>query len=150
MPKRSSDGTRTQTAGHPVAVGLREFVSVDGGLEAALCEARGLGAALIAVHPYSLESAFESIRGTAWFAETPDRAVELVDRFELFNREERFHWVAERELPFVATGDFHLPEHLFTRKTLLTCECTEGAIIERVRSSTPCALMRIGTARVAA
>ncbi len=27
-------------AGHAVAVGLRKFVSVDGGLEAALCEAR--------------------------------------------------------------------------------------------------------------
>ena len=74
----------------------------------------------------------------------------MVDRFELFNREERFHWVAERELPFVATGDFHVPEHLSTWKTLLTCERTESAVVERLRSSTPCALMRIGTARVAA
>jgi predicted metal-dependent phosphoesterase TrpH len=137
-------------AGHAVAVGLREFVSVDGGLEAALCDARDLGAALIAVHPYPLESASESIRGTAWFAENPDRAAEVVDRFELFNRNERFHWVAEQELPFVATGDFHVPEHLFTWKTLLTCECTEGAVVERLRSSAPCALMRITAGRIAA
>jgi len=137
-------------AGHAVAVGLHEFVPVDGGLEAALAEARGLGAALIAVHPYSLEAASESIRGTAWFSQNPERALEVVDRFELFNREERFHWVAERELPFVATGDFHLPDHLFTWKTLLTCERTEAAVIDRLRSSAPCALMRITAGRIAA
>ena len=50
-------------AGHAVAVWLPEFVSVDGKLEAALSEARDLRAALIAVHPYSVESASESIRG---------------------------------------------------------------------------------------
>jgi 3',5'-nucleoside bisphosphate phosphatase len=137
-------------SGHAVAIGLHEFVSVDGGLEAALREARELGAALIGVHPYSLESASESIRGTAWFAENAERAAEVVDRFELFNREERFHWVAERELPFVATGDFHVPEHLFTWKTLLTCERTERAVVDRLRSSAPCALMRITASRVAA
>ena len=137
-------------AGHAVAVGLREFVSVDTGLEAALRDARQLGAALIAVHPYTLESAAESIRGTAWFAENPERAAEVVDRFELFNREESFHWVAERRLPFVATGDFHAPEHLFTWKTLLTCERTEEAVVDRLLSSAPCALMRITAGRMAA
>ena len=137
-------------AGHAVAVGLREFVSVDGGLETALHDARESGAALIGVHPYSSEAASESVRGTAWFAENQERAAEVVDRFELFNRDERFHWVAERELPFVATGDFHVPEHLFTWKTLLTCERTEEAVVERLRSSAACALMRITAGRIAA
>jgi hypothetical protein len=62
----------------------------------------------------------------------------------------RYHWVAERALPFVATGDFHSPEHLFTWKTLLTCERTERAVVDRLRSSAPCALMRITASRVAA
>jgi hypothetical protein len=61
-----------------------------------------------------------------------------------------FHWVAERRLPFVATGDFHAPEHLFTWKTLLTCERTEEAVVDRLRSSAPCALMRITAGRMAA
>jgi predicted metal-dependent phosphoesterase TrpH len=137
-------------AGHALAVGLREFVSVDGGLEAALREALDLGAALIGVHPYSLEAASESIRVTAWFAEHAERAAEVVDRFELFNREESFPWVAERKLPFVATGDFHAPEHLLTWKTLLTCKGTEDAVVDRLRSSAPCALMRITAGRIAA
>jgi len=137
-------------AGHAVAVGLREFVSVDGGLEAALGDARAAGAALIAVHPYSLEAASASIRGTAWFADNPERAAEVVDRFELFNREEGFDWVAQRRLRFVATGDFHVPEHLFSWKTLLACDRDERAVIEKLRSGDSCALMRIAARRIAA
>jgi hypothetical protein len=41
-------------------------------------------------------------------------------------------------------------QYLFTWKTLLTCECTEGAVVERIRSSAPCALMRITAGRIAA
>src|SRR5262245_60680962 len=134
-------------AGHALAVGLRKFVSVDAGLEGALHEARAAGAALIAAHP---GAASGSARGTAWFAENPERAAEVVDRFELFNREEGFDWVAHRNLPFIATGDFHLPEHLFSWKTLLSCEPAEDAIVERLRSNAPCALMRIAAGRVAA
>jgi 3',5'-nucleoside bisphosphate phosphatase len=137
-------------AGHAVAVGLRRFVSVDHGLEAALGDARAAGAALIAAHPYSLAKAAASQRGTACFAEHPDWAGGAVDRFELFNRDERFDWVAECGLPSLATGDFHLPEHLFTWKTLLRCEPSEPALVAELRSARPCALMRIGTARVAA
>jgi hypothetical protein len=43
-----------------------------------------------------------------------------------------------------------LPEHLFTWKTLLRCEPSEPAVVAELRSARPCALMRIGTARVAA
>jgi predicted metal-dependent phosphoesterase TrpH len=137
-------------AGHAVAVGLRRFVSVDDGLEAALGDARAAGAALIAAHPYPLAKAAASHRGTACFAEHREWAAAAVDRFELFNRDERFDWVAECGLPSVATGDFHLPEHVFTWKTLLRCEPSEPAVVAELRSARPCALMRIGTARVAA
>jgi len=70
-------------AGHAVAVGLRRFVSVDDGLEAALGDARAAGAALIAAHPYPLAKAAASHRGTACFAEHREWAAEAVDRFEL-------------------------------------------------------------------
>ena len=121
--------------GHALAVGLRRFVSVDGGLDAALREAREAGAALIAAHPYPLAAAASSARGTAWFAEDPERPASAVDRFELFNRDDRFDWVARRQLPWVATGDFHLREHLFTWKTLLDCERTEELVVATLRST---------------
>jgi 3',5'-nucleoside bisphosphate phosphatase len=137
-------------AGHALAIGLRDFVSVDDGLEAALRGARLAGAALIAAHPYPLAAAAASARGTAWFAEEPEWAASAVDRFELFNRDDRFDWVALRRLPWVATGDFHRPEHLFTWKTLLACERTEEAVVAALRSRAHCALMRIAADRVAA
>jgi predicted metal-dependent phosphoesterase TrpH len=137
-------------AGHALAIGLREFVSVDEGLEKALRSARAAGAALIAAHPYPLAQAAASMRATAWFAENPDRAAEVVDRFELFNREDSFDWVAQRQLPWVATGDFHRPDHLFSWKTLIECERTEEGVVNALRSGRQFPLMRIGATRTAA
>lgn len=121
-------------SGHAVAVGLREFVHVDGGLERALDCARAAGAALIAAHPSPPEHV--DARRTAAFA-VDRRLRELVDRFELFNRNELFGWVAEARLPGLATGDFHRPEHLATWKTLLPCAKDERAIVDYLRSDAP-------------
>lgn len=137
-------------AGHAVAVGLRRFVSVDDGLGAALVEARTAGAALIAAHPYPLAEAAGSHRGTACFAENPEWAHGAVDRFELFNRHERFGWVADRRFPAVATGDFHVPDHLFTWKTLLDCKSHEASILGELRCGSPCRLLKIDVSSIAA
>ena len=62
--------------------------------------------------------------------------------WELFNRRELFAWVAERELPAVASGDFHRPEHLFGWKTLLPCAKREDAVVDYLRSGRPAFLTR--------
>ena len=54
-------------AAHAVAVGCRAFVSVDGGLDAALARARGEGAALVAAHPYGRRRAAIPSRTTQLF-----------------------------------------------------------------------------------
>jgi predicted metal-dependent phosphoesterase TrpH len=137
-------------AGHAAAVGLRRFVGVDGGLDDALRDARTAGAALIAAHPYTLERSLGATRGTARFAEEPAWAAEVVDRFELLNRDDVFGWVAERKLAAVASGDFHRHEHLSTWKTLISCARAEAAVVEELRSGRPCALTRVEqTMRVA-
>ncbi|HET9674193.1 MAG TPA: hypothetical protein VFP31_05225 [Gaiellaceae bacterium] len=135
-------------AGHAVAVGLREFVHVDGGLEHALRAARDAGAALIAAHP-ALPDRLDT-RRTCLFASEPSTRT-LVDRFELFNRNALYGWVAEAGLPGIATGDFHRPEHLATWKTLLPCPKDEHAVVEYLRSSAPAFLAPLATQeRVAA
>lgn len=121
-------------AGHAVAVGLHEFVHVDAGLDAALERARALGAALIAAHP-SPPGRVDARRTAAFAAEPRLRA--LVDRFELFNRNELFAWVADARLPGIATGDFHRPEHLPAWKILLPCVKDERAIVTYLRSRAP-------------
>jgi 3',5'-nucleoside bisphosphate phosphatase len=144
------DDADPRQAGHAVAVGLRSFVSVEAGLDTALQDARSAGAALIAAHPYPLADATASSRGTSRFAEEPDWAAQAVDRFELFNRDERFDWIGRCRLPSVATGDFHRPEHLLTRKTVLTCEHTEQAVIAALRTRVRWPMPRIEELPVAA
>jgi predicted metal-dependent phosphoesterase TrpH len=124
-------------AAHAVAVGLRELVDLEDGLDPALDAARIAGAALIAAHPYRPEDAGEALRWTGRWAAERERSAKLVDRFELFNRHELFGWVAEERLPAVASGDFHVEEHLHTWKTLLPCAKEEDAVIDYLRSSQP-------------
>jgi predicted metal-dependent phosphoesterase TrpH len=116
------DDPDPRLAAHAVAVGLREHVDLNAGLDAALARARAHGAALIGAHPYALGELGGTSRTTASYAEEPEWAAEAVDRFEVCNRHDFFAWVARARLPVVATGDFHRPEHLATWKTLLPAE----------------------------
>jgi predicted metal-dependent phosphoesterase TrpH len=130
-------------AGHALALGLRSFVGVADGLEPALRAARAHGAALVAAHPYLPEEAHHSSRRTAAFASDPGRWAPLVDRFELFNRDTLFGWVAAAKLPTVACGDFHVLPHLATWKTLLPCAKEERAVLDYLRSPRPAFLVRL-------
>jgi hypothetical protein len=131
---------------HVVAVGLETFVSLDDGLEQALRAARAAGAALIAAHPYPLELCKNSPRPTGRLSADWETLGPLVDRIELFNRNELFPWVSGAGVPPVATGDFHQPDHLATWKTLLPCAKDERAVVEYLRSARPGYLTRFDAA----
>jgi predicted metal-dependent phosphoesterase TrpH len=128
-------------AAHAVAIGLRTFVGMDGGLEPALTGARAAGAALIAAHPYSPAASGDSPRATARWSAAGLALADLVDRYELVNRREVFPWVAQAGLPGVASGDFHRLEHLRTWKTLLPCTRTERCVVDYLRSGLPAYLV---------
>jgi predicted metal-dependent phosphoesterase TrpH len=133
-------------AGHAVAVGLRSFVGVDDGLETALAAARASGAALVAAHPYSPDHLAGATRGTAAFAARPELAA-FVDRFELFNRDTLFDWVAAAGLPGIANGDFHRIDHLGGWKTLIPSVRSEEAVVDYLRSRRPAYLVRLDEER---
>lgn len=134
-------------AAHAVALGLRSYVDVAEGVETMLRAARAHGAALVAAHPYTAAEADASSRRTARFASDRETLVPLVDRFELFNRETLFGWVAESGLPSVANGDFHRIEHLAGWKTMLPCAKEEEAVIDYLRSTRPAYLVRLDERR---
>lgn len=138
------DDTDPLQAAHAVAVGVRDFVGLDGGLDSALVRAREAGAALVAAHPYhEVPGELPPARPTQRFSRDWRKLRQLVDRWELFNRRELFGWVAEQGLPAVASGDFHEPAHLFGWKTLLPCAKREEAVVEYLRSARPAFLTRI-------
>jgi hypothetical protein len=122
-------------AAHALAIGLRDYCSLDHGLEPALGAARDAGAALIAAHPHGPRDDPNPERTTRWFSRNWRRLDGAVDRYELFNRQQTFGWVAEAGLPGIASGDFHRPEHLATWKTLLPCAKSEIAVVEHLRST---------------
>ena len=130
-------------AAHAVAVGLRTFAPLDGGLDPALDRAREEGAALIAAHPFRTRRSVAPGRATLRFARDWRTLRDRIDRWELFNRYDLFGWVAECGLPAVATGDFHRPEHLYGWKTLLPCRKDDSSVVEYLRSDRPTFLTRI-------
>jgi hypothetical protein len=121
-------------AGHALALGLREPVTLAHGLVDAMGAARAAGAAIVAAHPNGLEPHPES-RGTRLFWRRWRELDGLVDRFELFNRTQIFGWVADENLPAIATGDFHRLENLAGWKTFLPCAKDEKTVIAYLRSS---------------
>jgi hypothetical protein len=139
-------------AGHAVAVGLRNFVSLDAGLAEAMSAARNEGAAIIAAHPHGDETDRRPERTTRRFYREWKLLGGLIDRWELFNQRAVFSWVANAGLPSVASGDFHRTEHLSTWKTLLPCDKSERAVVEYLRSARPAYIARLdrAPARVAA
>ncbi len=132
-----------ERAAHVVAVGTRRFVGLEQGLDSALDRARDGGAVLIGAHPYEPDVARLSQRGTARLAANPDWAREAVHRLELVNRHDFFNWVARSLLPAVATGDFHVPAHLWTWKTVICCGLEPEAVIDVLRSPRPIELTRV-------
>ena len=134
-----ADSTRSA---HAVAVGLERFVSLDRGIGAAMEEARGAGAALIAAHPHGAVPDTTPGRTTRQFWRDAELR-SLAHRFELINRHRVFAWVASSGLPAVANGDFHVPEHVDTWKTLLPCARTREAVVGFLRSEAPAALTRV-------
>jgi hypothetical protein len=138
-------------AGHAVAVGLDSLVSLDEGLAAAMEEARGAGAMIIAAHPHD-SGPTAAAAPTRYFARHWRELRGLFDRMELFNGSELFRWVAEAELPSVACGDLHRADQLPGWTTLVPCEQDEEALVDFLRSSRPVFLTRLEqvTAAIAA
>jgi 3',5'-nucleoside bisphosphate phosphatase len=126
-----------EQAAHGLAIGLRRFVGLDGGIEAALAGAADTGAAVIAAHPYDVEPSPTPSRLTRRFARHHERLSPLVHRWELFNRTTLFSWVAAAGLPAVASGDFHRLEHLAGWKTLVPCGADERSFVDYLRTRRP-------------
>lgn len=118
---------------HALALGLEQHVSVDAGIVDALEAANDLRAAVVAAHPYAAGD-LTSMRPTRRIACELDTFRPLVHRYELFNRDEVFGWVAEARLAPVASGDVHLAAHLASWKTLLPCEKDADAVVDYLRS----------------
>jgi predicted metal-dependent phosphoesterase TrpH len=129
----TDNGEDPDLSTHALALGLEQHVSVDGGIVDALEAANDLRAAVIAAHPYAPDDV-TSMRPTCRIAREPETFRPLVHRYELFNRDEVFSWIAEARLAPVASGDVHHAAHIASWKTLLPCEKDPDAVVDHLRS----------------
>ena len=126
---------------HALAIGVRDFIAVDDGLDRALPHADAQGAAIVAAHP-AAPGEVNGRAGTLRFGSDPTLA-SLVHRYELFNRNRIFPWVAEESLPAVASGDVHVVADLAGWRTLSPCAKERHAVVEYLRTSLPVFLTRL-------
>ena len=126
---------------HALAIGIRNFVAVDDGLERALPEAVDQGAAIVAAHPAAPGDQSSRARTQRFGADSS--LAPLVHRYELFNRNQLFPWVADATLPPVACGDVHAVSELAGWRTLIPCAREERAVVEYLRTSLPVFLTRL-------
>lgn len=129
---------------HAVAVGLRRFVAMDDGPEAAMELARDSGAAVLVAHPHELGPTSAAVTfPTRYFARHWRELQGLFDRVELFNGRQVFGWVAEKGLSAVACGDLHRADQFPGWTTLVPCEQDAEALVDYLRSSRPVFLTRL-------
>jgi 3',5'-nucleoside bisphosphate phosphatase len=124
-------------AAHAVAVGLREFVSLDAGFVDSLLAGRRAGAALLAAHPHGADGDSVPLRSTRRFSREWEALAPLVHRAELFNGRDVYSWIAGAGVPAVASGDVHARDHLSSWKTLLPCAKDEEELVAFLRSAQP-------------
>jgi hypothetical protein len=136
----SDNNDDPELSAHALALGLDEHVSLDAGIVNALEAANDQRAAVVAAHPYTAGDV-TAMRPTLRIARELDTFRPLVHRYELFNRDEVFSWVAEARLPSIATGDVHRAGHLSSWKTLLPCEKDPAVVIDYLRSDGRTCLM---------
>ncbi len=129
----SDNQDEADLSAHVLALGIEEHISVDSGILTALEAANDLRAAVIAAHPYA-PGDVTPLRATRRIARERETFAPLIHRYELFNRNEVFTWVADARLPSIASGDVHRTAHLASWKTLLPCEKDPAAVIGYLRS----------------
>jgi hypothetical protein len=118
---------------HALALGVEQHISVDQGIVEALEAANDLHAVTIAAHPYA-RGDVTPMRPTRRIASEPEVFRPLLHRYEMFNRDEVFGWVAEAQLAPIASGDVHRAAHIASWKTLLPCEKDAEAVVDYLRS----------------
>lgn len=127
------DGLTAKGSAHLLGVDLKEPIDPSLSLKEICQEIREQGGLTIAAHPHHMSSAWG--RDTLYLWQRKEEYRELIDAWEIGNRDDLFNPVGLKRMPFIAGSDFHKPKHLTSWKTLLFCKKDPEAIKECVRKN---------------
>lgn len=131
---------RRKNSAHVLALGVDEFISADGTVEAMLERAKHASRAVVACHPNEQSD---------WFANTfylwnrRAEVAHLVDLWEIACRWDLFPPVARSRMRYLGNSDFHRPEHLYAWKTLIPSRHNEIAVFRALKESSGLAVTRL-------
>jgi hypothetical protein len=127
------DGLTAKGSAHLLGVDLKQPIDPSLSLKEICQQIRAQGGLTIAAHPHHMSSAWG--RDTLYLWERKEEYRELIDAWEIGNRDDLFNPVGLKRMPFIAGSDFHKPKHLISWKTLLFCEKDPEAIKECIRTN---------------
>ncbi|MFZ5453605.1 MAG: PHP domain-containing protein [Thermodesulfobacteriota bacterium] len=127
-----------QTGGyHILAVDVKRYVDPDNTVEGIIEEVHRQGGIAIACHPHRREPGSEEVSpGSRYLWQNHERYASLFDAWEVANRDDLFNAVGLKKYNYIANGDFHTRNHLYSWKTLIECPKNIEAIKQAVRDNT--------------
>lgn len=131
--------TRRSSA-HVLALGVDEFISADGTVEAMLERAQRMSRVVVACHPHEQSDWFSN---TFYLWNRRSEVAHLVDLWELACRWDLFPPVARARYRYIGNSDFHREEHLWAWKTLVPSRKNEMALFRALKSGSGLAVTRL-------
>ena len=131
-----------QTNGyHILAVDVKRYVDPDNTVEGIIDEVQRQGGIAIACHPHRREPANgDGVAGSRYLWQRHEQYASLFDAWEVANRDDLFNAVGLKKYNYIANGDFHTRNHLYSWKTLIECPKNTEAIKQAIRDNTKVSL----------
>lgn len=131
--------SRSKSA-HVLALGIDEFIPVNGCIEDMLVRARAASRVVVACHPHEQSDWFAN---TFYLWDRRNEVAGLIDLWEIACRWDLFPPVARSKFRYIGNSDFHKPEHLYAWKTLLPCGKSEAEVLATLTHGRGLALTRL-------
>jgi UDP-N-acetylglucosamine:LPS N-acetylglucosamine transferase/predicted metal-dependent phosphoesterase TrpH len=129
----NKDGLTKKSSAHLLGVDLHMPIVDCLDLPETIAQIHAQGGLAVASHPHIMKS--EWGKNTLYLWENQERFAPLLDAWEIANRNNMFNPVSAKRLPYLANSDFHKPKHIYSWKTLVSCEKNPEAIKECIRKN---------------
>jgi processive 1,2-diacylglycerol beta-glucosyltransferase len=127
----NKDGLTKKSSAHLLGIDLTSPILDCLDLPETIAQIHAQSGLAVASHPHIMKS--EWGKNTLYLWENQEQFTPLLDAWEIANRNNMFNPVSAKRLPYLANSDFHKPRHIYSWKTLVSCEKNATAIKDCIR-----------------
>jgi predicted metal-dependent phosphoesterase TrpH len=129
----NKDGLSKKSSAHLLGIDLNMPIIDCLDLPETIAHIHAQGGLAVASHPHIMKS--EWGKNTLYLWENQEQFIRRIDAWEIANRNNMFNPVSAKRLPYLANSDFHKPKHIYSWKTLVSCEKDAEAIKDCIRKN---------------